>query len=122
MELIEGETLEERIRRAGTLSVGTAIDIARQVNAALAAAEKHGLVHRDLKPANRMLVNADNESAGASTQRGGYKDKPGVIATALRRRDPHNPRRTDQKHEKLLVKIIDFGLAEAFHGATVRSR
>ena len=92
--------------------------MARQVNAALAAAEKHGLVHRDLKPANLMLVNADNESAGASTQRGGYNDKPGVVATALRRRDPHNPRRTDQKHEKLLVKIIDFGLAEAFHGAT----
>ena len=118
MELIEGETLEEHIRRAGTLSVGTAIDMARQITAALTAAEKHGLVHRDLKPANLMLVNADNESAGASTQRGGYKDKPGVIATALRRRDPHNPRRTNQKHEKLLVKIIDFGLAEAFHGAT----
>ncbi len=58
MELIEGETLGERVRRAGPLSVRTTIDIARQVTAALIAAEKRGLIHRDLKPANLMLVSA----------------------------------------------------------------
>src|SRR6266487_4683728 len=36
MELIEGETLEERVRRAGPLSVRTPIDIAQQITAALA--------------------------------------------------------------------------------------
>src|SRR5205823_14968539 len=40
MELIEGDTLEERVRRTGPLSVRTAIDIAQQVTSALAAAEK----------------------------------------------------------------------------------
>ena len=60
MELIEGETLEERVRRAGPLDARTTIEIAQQVTSALAAAEKHGLVHRDLKPANLMLVNADD--------------------------------------------------------------
>ena len=60
MELIEGETLEERVRRAGPLDARTTIEIARQVTSALTAAEKHGLVHRDLKPANLMLVNADD--------------------------------------------------------------
>ena len=52
MELIEGETLDERVHRAGPLNARTTIGIAEQVTSALAAAEKHGLVHRDLKPAN----------------------------------------------------------------------
>ena len=59
MELIEGETLEERVRRAGPLDARTTIVIAQQATAALAAAEKRGLIHRDLKPANLMLVDLD---------------------------------------------------------------
>src|SRR5215471_4324746 len=65
MELIEGETLEERVRRTGPLEIRTTIDIAQQVTVALAAAEKRGLIHRDLKPANLMLVPADDEAAAA---------------------------------------------------------
>ena len=65
MELIEGETLEERVRRAGPLDARTTIKIAQQVTSALAAAEKRGLVHRDLKPANLMLVSSDGETAVA---------------------------------------------------------
>jgi len=63
MELIDGETLDERVRRAGPLDTRTTIEIAQQVTSALAAAEKHGLVHRDLKPANLMLVSADGETS-----------------------------------------------------------
>src|SRR6266850_7175693 len=58
MELIEGETLDDRVHRAGPLDARSTIGIAEQVTSALAAAEKHGLVQRDLKPANLMLVNA----------------------------------------------------------------
>jgi serine/threonine protein kinase/Tfp pilus assembly protein PilF len=62
MELIEGETLEERVRRLGPLDVSSTIEIALQVAAALAAAEERGLVHRDLKPGNLMLIGGtDNE-------------------------------------------------------------
>src|SRR5262249_22253173 len=61
MELIDGETLDERVHRAGPLDAQTTIEIAQQVTSALAAAEKHGLVHRDLKPANLMLVSSDGE-------------------------------------------------------------
>ncbi len=55
MELIDGETLEERVRRDGPLPVPAALDIAVQVARALVAAAGRGLVHRDLKPGNIML-------------------------------------------------------------------
>ena len=80
MELIEGETLEQRVRRAGPLDARSTINIAQQVTAALATAEKHELVHRDLKPANLMLVSHEGEI---------------------------------DNNEKVVVKIIDFGLAKA---------
>lgn len=86
MELIEGETLEERVRRSGPVDVRAAVCIARQVTAALAAAEKRHIIHRDLKPANLMLLSPqDAEEGGASGC---------AIPT---------------------VKIIDFGLAKALN-------
>lgn len=62
MELVEGETLEERIRRSGPLKVPAAAAVAQQVVAALSAAEKRGLIHRDLKPGNIMLVGKETEA------------------------------------------------------------
>jgi serine/threonine protein kinase/Tfp pilus assembly protein PilF len=86
MELIEGETVDERIRRAGPLDTRTTVEIAQQITAALVVAEKHGVVHRDLKPANLMLISSDGDTAGGTTN-----------------------------NEKVVVKIIDFGLAKALH-------
>ena len=56
MELVEGETLEARVRRDGPLPVLAALGVAEQVARALVAAETHGLLHRDLKPSNVMIV------------------------------------------------------------------
>ena len=56
MELVEGETLEERVYRAGPLPMPSVLEIGVQVARALEAAESQGLVHRDLKPSNLMLV------------------------------------------------------------------
>jgi serine/threonine protein kinase/predicted Zn-dependent protease len=53
-ELIEGETLRQRLVR-GRIEVGEAVDIAIQVASALAAAHETGIVHRDIKPENIML-------------------------------------------------------------------
>src|SRR5262249_52920853 len=55
MELIEGETLADRIAR-GPTPVEQALDIARYVCEALEAAHEKGIVHRDLKPANIKIT------------------------------------------------------------------
>src|ERR1700757_4960211 len=102
MELIEGETLDDRVHRAGPLDARTTIGIAEQVTSALAAAEKHGLVHRDLKPANLMLVNPDDPEMTANDQTRSWRNR----LRALRKRGIP------------VVKIIDFGLAKAFHTET----
>jgi Tol biopolymer transport system component len=51
MELVPGEDLAKRLER-GPLPLHDALDVARQVAAALEAAHGSGIVHRDLKPAN----------------------------------------------------------------------
>ena len=53
-ELIEGETLHQRLMR-GRMQLREAVDIAIQVASALAAAHETGIVHRDIKPENIML-------------------------------------------------------------------
>jgi serine/threonine protein kinase len=53
-ELIEGETLRQRLVR-GRMELSQAVDVAIQVASALAAAHDTGIVHRDIKPENIML-------------------------------------------------------------------
>ena len=99
MELVEGETLEERVRRLGPVDVLTTIDIALQVTAALEAAEERGLVHRDLKPGNLMLVEAAPSPLSSSSDK----------AT----RASHPPRKSATRASRPQVKVIDFGVAKA---------
>jgi serine/threonine protein kinase/tetratricopeptide (TPR) repeat protein len=63
MELVEGETLESRVRRDGPLKAKLVLEIAIQISRALMAAATHSLIHRDLKPANIMLTKSDAETA-----------------------------------------------------------
>jgi len=56
MELVDGETLEARVRRDGPLKPELALDLSIQVARALTEAANQGLIHRDLKPANIMLT------------------------------------------------------------------
>src|SRR5271157_457757 len=55
MEFVEGETLENLIKRSGRLKVKLALEIAMEVAAGLAAVHKQKLVHRDIKPSNIMV-------------------------------------------------------------------
>ena len=54
LELVEGPTLAERIRR-GPVPLDESLPIATQIAEALAAAHEQGIIHRDLKPANIKL-------------------------------------------------------------------
>lgn len=56
MEYVNGQTLKERIKTAGSLPPQGAVDIAVQVLAALEHAHSHGVVHRDIKPQNILLT------------------------------------------------------------------
>ncbi|HJY52630.1 MAG TPA: protein kinase [Candidatus Udaeobacter sp.] len=62
MELVEGETLEARVRRDGPMPLSMALDVIEQATRALAAAEACGVVHRDIKPSNVMLESDPSEA------------------------------------------------------------
>jgi predicted Ser/Thr protein kinase len=55
MEYVDGEDLSSSLRRFGRMPPDKAVQIARQLCAAIAAAHEKGVLHRDLKPANVML-------------------------------------------------------------------
>jgi serine/threonine protein kinase len=57
MELLDGETLEQRLMRVRMLDAASAARVVAQVAAAVGAGHDHGMVHRDLKPANIFLRN-----------------------------------------------------------------
>jgi Tol biopolymer transport system component len=52
MELVSGDTLQQRVKRDGAVPIEEALAIAKQIAEALEAAHEKGIIHRDLKPAN----------------------------------------------------------------------
>src|SRR5262249_52980391 len=63
MELVEGETLEARVKREGPMPLTLALEVIERAARALAAAEVCGVVHRDIKPSNIML---ESDPAGGA--------------------------------------------------------
>ena len=56
MEFIDGESIEQLIRRRGPIPAPESIPIFKQVLRGVAAAHRAGIIHRDLKPANLMIT------------------------------------------------------------------
>src|SRR5258708_22494243 len=95
MELVEGETLEAKVRREGPLPLALALEVIEQTARALAAAEACGVVHRDIKPSNIMLESDPGGCAlivkvidygiakilNPEAERGAEKTQPGFIGT-----------------------------------------
>lgn len=61
MEYLEGEDLDQRLGRCGTVPIDLAVHITKQTASALGAAHAQGIVHRDLKPANVFLLHVPGE-------------------------------------------------------------
>ena len=56
LELVDGETLADRMATNSRLPIGEALAISRQIAEALEVAHERGIVHRDLKPANISIT------------------------------------------------------------------
>ncbi|MRG96896.1 serine/threonine-protein kinase [Polyangium spumosum] len=61
MELLRGESLEERIHARGRLSLEALAPIVQQMSRGLRKAHEAGIIHRDLKPGNVFLARDDDE-------------------------------------------------------------
>jgi len=97
MELLEGESLEARIRRPEPLSLQEILQIGREIAIGLSVLHGHGLIHRDIKPANIWLEITPEGKRRKSTS------KSGVI-----RRSDSSP---------FQVKILDLGLVRSVEGS-----
>ena len=112
MEFVEGETLENLVRRSGRLDAKLALEIAAQVAGGLAAVHKKGLVHRDIKPSN-IMVNL--EEAGAPTA----KIIDLGLAKAVNESDSQMPR---FRMPGVFAGTPEFASPEQFAGADVDIR
>ena len=68
MDLVEGSTLSQIIKKEGPLTVEKAIPIFIQVCFGLAYAHELGIVHRDLKPSNIMVLKTDAANSGVGVK------------------------------------------------------
>ncbi|MDB4937465.1 MAG: putative serine/threonine protein kinase [Labilithrix sp.] len=108
MELLEGQTLGERLAKEGHLEIADAVAIAGEICDALTAAHDAGLVHRDLKPANVFLL---------ATAEAGRRVK--LLDFGIAKRIDGTTARTDPN---MLVGTLEYMAPEQILGARIDGR
>jgi serine/threonine protein kinase len=111
MEFVEGETLEDLIRRSGRLEVKLALEITTQVAAGLAAVHKQKLVHRDIKPSNIMVSLEDGGATAAK-----------IIDLGLAKGAPNAPAEAAISTPGAFAGTPEFASPEQFAGVGVDIR
>jgi len=81
MELLDGESLAERLDRLGRLSPTETARIIQHISRALGRAHDAGIVHRDLKPENVFIVKNDDEEVAKVLDFGIVKTDPNTFGT-----------------------------------------
>jgi serine/threonine protein kinase len=111
MEFVEGETLENLIKRSGRLEVKLALEIATQVAAGLAAVHKQKLVHRDIKPSNIMVSVEEGSTVTAK-----------IIDLGLAKPAPDAPAEAAISTPGAFAGTPEFASPEQFAGVQVEIR
>ena len=92
MGYVDGETLRERVERAGPLSPRLAMKLLQEVAWALAYAHQRGLIHRDVKPDNIMIERASERALvtdfGIALGKGEGESRGGVVIGTARYMSP----------------------------------
>src|ERR1700736_4865672 len=111
MEFVEGETLENLIKRSRRLELKLTLEIATQVAAGLAAIHKQKLVHRDIKPSN-IMVNLEEGSTVTVK----------IIDLGLAKPAPDAPAETAISTPEAFAGTPEFASPEQFAGVAVDVR
>ena len=118
MEIVEGDTLRERIMR-GRLPIPRAVDLVAQIADGLAAAHAAGVVHRDLKPENVVIAKNGfakildfglaklREDPALSKDDGAtaVKTSPGTLLGSLGYMSPEQARGEDADHRSDIFSL-----------------
>jgi tetratricopeptide (TPR) repeat protein len=133
MEWIQGETLRQLLRRAGSLETDRALAIAVEIAGALDAAQLHGVIHRDLKPENVMIdergdvhvmdfgIAVLEESQGRASAAGPL-GTPGYMAPEQKRGEPLDARADLYALGVILVEMMTGELPVNPYDALARLR
>ena len=111
MEFVEGETLENLIKRSVRVEVRLALEITMQVAAGLAAVHKQKLVHRDIKPSN-IMVNVEEGSTVTAK----------IIDLGLAKPAPDAPAEAEISTPGAFAGTPEFASPEQFAGVGVDIR
>jgi len=123
MELVEGETLAERLK-SGPLPMNPALLYASQIAAALAEAHAKGIVHRDLKPGNVMIARSGVKVLDFGLARLGQDESVTASRMVIGTPAYMSPEQREGKMADARSDIYSFGcvLHEMFTGARVSTR